>query len=114
MHVDVRKAGDVLIVDLEGKLVAGVMGDELLRAVINELLAEGWAKILLNMDKVSAIDSAGVGELASSIKLAERFEVAMKVLRPGDRVRRVLHLSQVLPLLEVYEDEAEAIKSFDV
>ena len=34
---------DVIIVDLEGRLVMGV-GDELLRDVMNELVAEGWTK----------------------------------------------------------------------
>ena len=39
MKVDVRHADDVIIVDLEGRLVMGV-GDELLRDVINQLVAE--------------------------------------------------------------------------
>ena len=45
MHVDVRKAEDVIIVDLSGRLIAGV-GDVLLRDVMNELVAEDWKKIL--------------------------------------------------------------------
>ena len=41
MHVNVRKAGDVVIVDLDGKLTMG-LGDQILRDTIDELLAEGW------------------------------------------------------------------------
>ena len=51
MKVDVRHVGDVIIVDLEGRLVMGV-GDELLRDVMNELVAEDWKKILLNLRPV--------------------------------------------------------------
>src|SRR5262245_49670564 len=51
MHVEVRKVDDVVIVDLQGRLLAGV-GDEILRNVVNELLAEGWKKILLNLSGV--------------------------------------------------------------
>jgi anti-anti-sigma factor len=108
MHVDVRQRDDVIIVDLQGRLVAGV-GDELLRAVTNELLAEGWQKILLNLDQVTIIDSSGIGELVSSWKISSRFGASFRILRPGDQVARSLQLSQIMPLLEVYEDEEAAI-----
>jgi len=111
MRVHVRKAGDVVIVDLNGELVLGV-GDELLRDVINELVAEGWKKILLNLAEVTRLDSAGMGELAASWKLANRFGARVHLLRPGDRVRQTLHISQLLPLLEVHEEEATALEAF--
>ncbi len=111
MHVEVRKSDDVIIVDLNGDLVAGV-GDEVLREVVDELVAEGWKKILLNLEKVERMDSSGIGELVAGWKLSRRFGAALKLLRPSDRVRSTLHLSQVLPLLEVYEDETEAVGSF--
>ena len=111
MKVDVRHVDDVIIVDLEGRLVMGV-GDELLRAVINELLAENWKKILLNLREVSIIDSSGIGEVVSSWKVSRRFGSELKLLRPQPQVQRTLRLTQILPLLEVYDDEAEAVASF--
>jgi anti-sigma B factor antagonist len=112
MHVDVRNAGEVIIVDLSGRLIAG-SGDVLLREVMNELVASGWKKVLLNLSEVNSIDSAGVGELVASIKMAERFGTMVKTLRIGDRVRHVLQISKILPRLDVYEDEGEAVKAFD-
>ena len=111
MHVDVRKVQDVIIVDLSGRLIAGV-GDVLLREVMNELLAEGWKKILLNLGDVTVIDSSGIGELVASWKVAKSFGSGVWILRPGDRVRHSLHLSQILPLLRVFEDEDEALAAF--
>jgi len=107
MKVDVRHVDDVIIVDLEGRLVMGV-GDELLRDVMNELVAEDWKKILLNLRKVSIIDSSGIGEVVSGWKLAGRFGALVKLLRPAPQVERTLKLTQLLPLLEVYDDEGEA------
>jgi len=109
MHVGVRKVADVVIVDLDGDLVAGD-GDELLREVCTELVAEGWRKILVNLARVGRMDSSGVGELVAGWKLAKEFGAAIKLLRPGDRVKSTLHLSQLLPLVEVYEDEADALR----
>jgi len=87
-------------------------GEELLRQIIDELVAEGWRKIVLNLSKVNRMDSAGVGELVASWKLANEFGASIKLLRPGDRVKYTLHLSQILPLLEVFEDETQAVASF--
>ena len=112
MKVDVRNVDDVIIVDLEGRLVLGV-GDELLRDVMNELIAEEWKKIVLNLRKVTIMDSSGIGEVVAGWKLARRFGASVKLLRPGPQVQRTLRLTQLLPLLEVYDTEDEAVASFD-
>lgn len=111
MQSQVRTHDDVAIVDLQGKLVAGV-GDRQLREVVNRLLAEDKKKILLNLSKVSSIDSSGVGELVASLRIAERFGARLKILRAGDRADRVLQMSRILPLFQVYDDEPAAIGAF--
>lgn len=111
MRVGTREVAGVTIVDLEGDLVAGV-GDEVLRETINDLLAGQRRSILLNLSRVTRLDSAGVGEVVAGWKLASRFGARVKLLRPGDRVRSALQLAQVLPLLEVFEEEAAAVRSF--
>ncbi len=111
MHVDVRQTNDVIIVDLEGDLVAGT-GDELLREVMGELLSGGWKKILINLSRVPRLDSAGIGELVGSIKLAKRIDTSVRLLHVTGRVRDVLAFSQVLPLFHVYDDEASALAAF--
>lgn len=111
MHVDVRKAGEVIIVDMAGNLVLGD-GEEMLGEVMAEVLAEGWKKIVLNLSKVSRLDSSGIGELVAGWKQARKLGASVKLVRVGDRVKHTLHLSQVLPLLEVYEQEADAVASF--
>jgi len=111
MKVDVRNSDDVIIVDLSGRLVAGD-GADVLHEVVNTLLADNWSKIILNMSDVSMIDSTGAGELIESLKIAEKFESKIKLLRPHGRVQKSLQLSQLLPLFEVFEDEDEAVRAF--
>ena len=111
MHVDVREAEDAIIVDLQGRLVAGT-GDEILREVMNELIAARWKKIVLNVSEVTKIDSSGIGELVSGIKLAKRFGSSVKLINLRDPVLTVLKLSQILPHLDIHHDEAEAIEAF--
>jgi len=111
MHVEVRKEGDVVIVDMTGRLVGGI-GDEILRNVVNELLAEDWKKILLNLSGVTAIDSAGIGELVADLKTASHLGASLRILNLNERVRTALHLGRLLPLFEVYGDEKAAVHSF--
>lgn len=111
MHVDVRKVTDVVVVDFEGRLVAGE-GDELLTQVVKELLSDGYSKILINLSKVDYIDSMGLGELVQSFKMVQRAGGTLKLLRPQERIRKSLHLTKLLPLFEIFEAEEDAVASF--
>jgi len=111
MHVDLRKIDDVVIVDLKGKLTAG-LGDQILRDTIDELLAADWKKILLNLSEVSFLDSAGVGELVSGLKTAQNLGARLKLLNASERVHSTLYISRLLPLFDVHKGEPEALAAF--
>jgi anti-sigma B factor antagonist len=111
MHVEVRRSDDVVIVDLAGKLTAG-LGEELLRDTIDELLRESWRKILLNLSSVSFIDSAGVGELVAGLKRVRRAGAELKLLNAGEKVQSTLYIARLLPIFELYQDEREALAGF--
>ena len=111
MHVELRKSGDVVIVDLAGKLSAG-LGDQILRETIDELLAENWKKILLNLSQVSFLDSAGLGELVAGLKTARNLGASLKILNVSPRVQQSLYISRLLPVFEIHEDEQAALSSF--
>ncbi len=111
MKVDVRNFDNVIVVDLNGRLVAGD-GADVLHEVIDTLLGDDWAKIVLNLENVTMIDSTGAGELIESLKIAQRFNSKLKLLKPRQRVAKSLQIGQLLPLFEVFDDEAKAVKSF--
>jgi anti-sigma B factor antagonist len=111
MHVEIRKTGDVVIADLAGKLTAG-LGDQILRDTLDELLGEGWKKILLNLSGVSFMDSAGVGELVAGLRTAQRLGARVKLLNASPRVQSTLYIARLLPIFELFGDEAEALAAF--
>jgi anti-sigma B factor antagonist len=111
MHIEVRQADDVMILDLKGRLTAG-LGDQILRDAVDELLAEGRRRILLNLSEVSFLDSAGVGELVAGLKTARRFQAELKLLNVGERVYSTLDMARLLPTFEIYNDESEAVRSY--
>ncbi|MEO1086772.1 MAG: STAS domain-containing protein [Acidobacteriota bacterium] len=111
MEINVRTVDDVVVVDMDGRLVAGT-GDVELRDTLNKVVAGDASKILLNLSEVRRIDSAGIGELMASVKLARRFGSEVRLINVNGQVLRILQLSQLLPLLTIYDNEAEALKSF--
>lgn len=112
MNIETRKKGDIVIVDFEGRLAVGV-GDELLPKLVEQLLTEGNKKILLNLSDMDYIDSNGLGELVQSLKTSKRFGASLRLLKPQDRVRKTLRLTNLLPMFTVYETEGDAVKAFD-
>lgn len=110
MRISIREAGGVTILDLNGRLVSGD-GDAALKDALETLIDEGRERILVNFGKVTSMDSSGIGELVSGWKHARERGGSVAILRPGDRVRYTLHLSQILPLLEVFEDEEAAVQT---
>ena len=106
-----RTSGDVVIVDLEGQLVAGT-GDEQLNTLINQLLGDGHKKIVLNLASVRRVDSAGLGELVAGVQLAKRFQSAVRLVKPQESVRKVLEITRILPALDVHDSEDEAVAAF--
>lgn len=111
MHVEIRKADDVVIVDMKGKLTAG-LGDQILRDTIDELLGEQWKKVLLNLSDVTFMDSAGVGELVAGLKTARSFGASLRLLNANERVHSTLYISRLLPVFELYRSEQEAVAAF--
>lgn len=84
MKITTRKSGDVTILDLEGKLTIGV-GDYPLRDAVRTALSDGVRKILLHLEKVTMVDSTGVGELVSSYTSASHRGSKVKLLKPSSK-----------------------------
>lgn len=111
MEVDIRQEADVVIVDLKGRLVAGT-GAEQLQAIMNEIIASDWKKVILNLSEVTKIDSAGIGELVASDRLAKRFGSTLKLVHLTGQIKEIFELSQLLPLLTIFESEEAALAAF--
>lgn len=111
MEIELAPTEDVAVLRVRGRLVRGI-GDEALRRTLDQALAEGWRKIVINLAEVPFIDSSGVGELVAGKKVAEGIGARLKLVEVGEKVEGVLKLSLILPLFEVHRDEGEAVAAF--
>ena len=111
MKSNVRQIGHVSVVDLSGKITIGE-GDVALRNVVQEILDTGQKDILLNLEKVSYMDSAGIGELVACYKRAKEKEGSVKLLNPSGKVYDLLSLTKREEVFDTFKDEKEAQVSF--
>jgi anti-anti-sigma factor len=111
MNVNVRQRGDVTILDLKGKITIGA-GDIQLRNAVQEAMNSGTNKILIDMKDVSTIDSSGIGELVSAYTTATNRGTKLKLANLPSKVSDILTITQLITVFDVYDNEADAIKSF--
>jgi anti-anti-sigma factor len=111
MQIAERTIGDLTILDLQGRLVAGD-GDDLFRDAVDRLVRLGRTKVLLNMDEVPYIDSGGLGVLASKYVTLRKRNGQLKLCHLQPRSARVLKVTRLLTVFEVFASEADGIKSF--
>jgi anti-sigma B factor antagonist len=106
-----RRRGDVVVVDLTGKITIGE-GDVVLRERVGELLEGGERRILLNLERVKYMDSAGIGELVACYKRAREKSGTVKLLNPSGKVYDLLQLTKLEEVFDTFRDEKEALVSF--
>lgn len=111
MDINVRKRSQVQLIQLRGQLRLGDPVDEL-RKTIDEALAEGDARFVLNLAEVPMIDSSGIGLLVKSLASAKKNGGNVKLVQPSTFAVKTLKLVGVLNLFEVFEDDNAAVESY--
>ncbi|HEU4710234.1 MAG TPA: STAS domain-containing protein [Pyrinomonadaceae bacterium] len=111
LDVKERQAGDVTILDMSGEVRIGD-SSVAFRDVVRKLTADGKNKILLNLAGVNYVDSSGIGELIANYTTVSRQGGQLKLLNLTDRIQNLLVITKLLTVFDSYEDEGEALKSF--
>lgn len=111
LNISERQAGDVTILDLDGKVTIGE-GSVALRNTIRRLLGEGKTNILLNLGNVGYIDSSGIGELVSSFTAVNKEHGTLKLLNLTEKIQDLLAITKLLTVFDVFEDEGAALASY--
>lgn len=111
MKIEKRKKGDVLILDLKGKILIGE-GIEELREAINTAVKEKESKLLLNFADVPYLDSTGLGEVVRAYTSVKKEGGVVKIINLTNKVRDLLSVTKLITVFETFEEEDKAIASF--
>ena len=111
MEIQERTIQGVVVLDLRGKLTIGE-GDELLKERISNLIQQGHRNLLLNLEGVPYVDSAGLGEIVRTYTTVSRQGGKLKLVNLTKRITDLLAITKLLTVFETYESEDEAVNSF--
>ncbi len=111
LKITTREVDGVTVAALDGRIVLGEESNAL-REKIKTLVAEGKKKIVLNMDNITFIDSAGLGTLVASHHSAKAQGAGLKLCHLGTKFQEVLQITKLMTIFDVYNTEAEAVASF--
>jgi len=101
----------ILIVDVEDDLKG--KHSERFRSTIYTLTQEGNYDILVNFSGVKNTDSLGIGVLIMGLRLCSEHGGHFKLVNVSPEIRKTLRMMKIEEFFEFYDDEAEAIQSFD-
>ena len=110
LSVEARNHGDVIIVHCQGRVVYRDEAAALSR-VVDEILHQG-SKLVLDLSGVTAMDSAGIGELALLQTWAHERNAELKCAGPSTVVQTLLDLTNLDSVLDVHPTLDGAIDSF--
>src|SRR5712692_4476895 len=108
---NIRQVGNVMIVDLSGRIALGD-GSGTLRETVKDMLKEGQRNILLNLGEVSYIDSAGLGELVGAYATVTNQGGQIKLLNVQRKVDDLLQVTKLYTVFESFTSETAAVRSF--
>jgi|TARA_B100000686_G_C16434546_1_gene783856 anti-sigma B factor antagonist len=111
MEIEERTLENVVVLDLKGKLTIGE-GDELLKEKINNVLQQGHKNLLLNLEDVPYVDSAGLGEIVRTYTTVSRQGGTLKLVNLTKRITDLLAITKLLTVFDTFESEADAVSSF--
>ena len=114
LKVHSRESGSVTIVELDGRITLGAEADALYTQV-RKLIDAERPNIVLQIDKVIRIDSAGWGTVMRAVQSARTAGGDVRLLKPSKSARELLELLGLAArpdILRVFVDEEEAVQSF--
>lgn len=112
LDIHIRNNGKTTILELDGNVIMGG-GSAKLKDTVTNLIAEEKTEILLNFANVKYIDSSGTGEVLAIWKTLRELGGRLKLSNLTPKVREVLALSSILPILDIYEDESDVFSNDD-
>ena len=110
MKIETRKVDDVLVIDMSGRLdsrSSGEAGDRIVHIVQGD-----DRQILLNLQNVDYVSSAGLRIILLGSKLLQGNQGELKICCTEEGVKRVLEMSGFDSLIRMYDTEAEALSEF--
>ena len=108
MELSTRQFESATILDVIGDIT--LYNSPTIRKMLLDLLrGKRVPRVIVNLEKVRYIDSAGVASLVEGLKLSRELKTGFALFGLARSTREVLELTRLIKVFEVYETEQEAL-----
>ena len=111
MTITQKIKGDILVLSIAGNLVGEPDASELRRTVY-KILEQGARKVVVDLARLKVINSMGLGVLIGSLTSMRKRGGDMTFASPNDKVDGVLHLTQLVKVVRIFDSVDRALKGF--
>jgi len=111
LEITQRETNGIYLLALKGRLVLGEESRGLL-TLIDSLLASGATRMVINLEQVNYVDSAGLGALIEMQRKTKAKGGSMKLCHLGPNLKQALEMARLLPIFDTSPSESAAVASF--
>ena len=111
LEITQRETNGIYLLALSGRLVLGQESSGL-RITVDNLLSSGATKIVINLEHVNYVDSAGLGTLIELHRKAKDKGAKLKLCNLRPNLKQALEIARLLPIFDTCPTEADAMASF--
>jgi anti-anti-sigma factor len=110
MNITTKDANEVKVVEFDGHL--DTTSSPAAENLLNQLREQGARKILVNLEKMDFISSAGLRVLLANAQELKKADGELRVCCLNEDVTEIFEISGFSTILMVFKDEAEALQGF--
>lgn len=111
LNFSMRQIQGIAILDLDGRIEIGEGSSEL-RLNLHSLVTERKRRVILNLGRVRAIDSYGLGTLVAGYATMERSGGRLVLMNLSPKIAELMTITNLNNVFDIFDDEGEAICSF--
>lgn len=106
MQISEQKEDGVVVLDLEGRFDFGAR--KVFKDTVERVQGEGCLHIIINMERVSFVDSSALGLLVIAHQNLKIKQSQLSLVNPQPYVRQVLDLANVPKMVQLFSTIEEA------
>ncbi|HSV97613.1 MAG TPA: STAS domain-containing protein [Spirochaetota bacterium] len=110
MDITKRTKGEVVLLDIAGEI--DLYNAPEIKDIVSKLIEEQRYNVIINLEKVSYIDSSGIGALISSLSNLKKYQGGLKIINVYASVRKVFELTKLTSFFDIFDTEEDALESF--
>ena len=98
------------ILRVNGKIIGNTV--DALRHEMRTQIEQSGGHLILDLTNVPLLDSSALGAIIATLQALKKSDGRLVLLNPQQAVQNVLMVTRLDTILEIYQDEADAVNAF--